>query len=61
MTDKAGLQPPERVMNVEALHKVGVGGWGELGDVSSLAECLGEGRGKKAVPGFSETKEERRG
>lgn len=34
-------------------------GWG-LVNVSSLAGCLGEGRGKKTVPGFSDTKEERR-
>jgi len=33
-------------MNAEALHK----GWrGELLNISSLAACLGEGRGEKAI------------
>lgn len=31
MTDKAGLQPPQQVMNAEALHKVGVGAGGSWG------------------------------
>lgn len=39
MTDKAGLQPPEQVMNAEALHKVGMRAGG-LGTVSNPPGCL---------------------